>query len=414
MPKRAKELKALEVKGLASPGRHAVGGAPGLCLNITETGATSWILRSIVAGKRRHIGLGPYPEVSLSEARQKAQDMRRKIASGIDPVEERIASRAVQAADEKFAMTFEAAFERFFSEKLEDELKNAKHCKQWRSTLVTYAYPKIGSTPVSQIQVKDVLALLRPIWTTKNETASRVRQRIEAVLDWATVTGHRGGENPARWKGNLQQLLSAPGKIQKVQGHSALALDEVSIWFKLLRSREGLAARALEFLTLTASRSGEIRGAQWDEIDLYQAIWTVPAQRMKAGREHRVPLSHEALDLLKKSPRLLDCPYVFPSPKNAQMSDMTISAVMRRIQASEEAAGRRGFLDSRSQRPAVPHGLRSTFRDWAAERTNHPREMAEMALAHNVGSKVERAYRRSDMLEKRRNMMNDWAVFVVS
>lgn len=414
MPKRAKELKALELKRLASPGRHAVGGVAGLCLNITETGATSWILRSIVAGKRRHIGLGPYPEISLAEARVKALETRKKIASGIDPVEERIAEREALVEDQKFRMSFEDAFERFFEEKLRGELRNAKHTKQWRSTLTNYAYPEIGSTPVSQIQIDNILAVLRPIWTTKNETASRVRQRIEAVLDWATASGYRTGENPARWKGNLQPLLSAPSKIQKVQHYPAIALDEVSTWYKLLKLREGLAARALEFLTLTASRSGEIRGARWNEIDFARGIWTVPAERIKAHREHRVTLSNDAIDLLRRLPRFADCPYVFPSPRNGQMSDMTISAVMRRIQSSEEAAGRRGFLDQRSQRPGVPHGLRSTFRDWAAERTDYPREMAEMAIAHQVGSETERAYQRSDLVEKRRQMMNDWASFVIS
>ncbi len=414
MPKRAKELKALQVKRLVSTGRHAVGGAPGLCLNITDTGATSWILRSLVAGKRRHIGLGPYPEVSLAEAREKALEMRKKIALGIDPVDERIAARDALAAQQKFGMAFEDAFDQFFSEKMEGELRNAKHAKQWRSTLATYAFPKIGSTPVSKIQVDDILAVLRPIWTTKNETASRVRQRIEAVMDWATVTGHREGANPARWKGSLQQLLPSPNKVQKVTGQPAVALDEITRWFQVLRDRDGVAALALGFLTLTASRSGEIRGAQWDEIDLMRRIWTVPAMRMKAQREHRVPLSSAAVDLLNKQPRLMGCPYVFPSPKNGQMSDMTISAVMRRIQAAEEKEGRTGFLDPRSRRPAVPHGLRSSFRDWAAERTSYPREMAEMALAHNVGSDVERAYRRSDMIEKRREMMEEWAQFVAA
>lgn len=414
MPKKAKELKAIEVKRLTTPGRHAVGGTPGLYLAINDTGAKSWIQRSTIGSKRRHIGLGPYPEVSLGVARDLAREMRRKISSGIDPVEEREVERKALLAEQKHGLTFKDAFEQYFQEKLDGELRNAKNAKQWGSTLTTYAYPAIGSMPVSQIQVEDVLAVLRPIWTRKNETASRVRQRIEKVLDWSKVTGHRTGENPALWKGNLQQLLPAPAKVQKVQGHPALALDDISTWFRLLRMREGMAARSLEFLTLTASRSGEIRGALWEEINLDKAIWIIPNERMKAGREHRVPLSSMATELLSKLPRMMDSPYVFPSPKNAEMSDMTISAVMRRIQKDEEKSGRTGFLDTRSRRPGVPHGLRSTFRDWAAERTDHPREMAEMALAHNVGSEVERAYRRGDMLEKRRKMMGDWANFVTT
>jgi len=336
MPKRAKELKAIEVKRLTTPGRHAVGGTPGLYLAINDTGAKSWIQRSTVGSKRRHIGLGPYPEVSLGVARDLAREIRKKISSGIDPVEEREVERKALLAKQKHGLTFKDAFEQYFQEKLEGELSNPKHAKQWGSTLTTYAYPIIGAMPVSEIQVDDILAVLRPIWTTKTETASRVRQRIETVLDWSKATGHRDGENPALWKGNLQQLLPSPAKVQKVQGQPAIALDDVSIWFKLLRMRDGMAARSLEFLTLTASRSGEIRGALWEEINLDKAIWTIPNERMNAGREHRVPLSSLAIDLLKTLPRMKDCAYVFPSPKNAEMSDMTISAVMRRIQKDEE------------------------------------------------------------------------------
>jgi len=338
--------------------------------------------------------------------------MKREIRDGTDPVAERQAARAALAVEQKHRTTFEEAFNSFYEAKVQGELKNIKHIKQWRSTLTTYAFPVIGEKAVASITVEDVLAVIRPIWMTKNETASRVRQRIEAVLDWSKVMGQREGENPALWKGNLAKLLPSPNKVQKENRYPAVDLGEIANWFRILRTRDGMAARALEFLTLTASRSGEVRGALWDEMNLANGIWTIPAHRMKAGREHRVPLPSAAVELITKQPRLIECPYVFPSPKNGQMSDMTISAVMRRIQAAEEKEGRRGFLDSRSRRPAVPHGLRSSFRDWAAERTNYPRDMAEMALAHNVGSEVERAYRRSDMVEKRRLMMEDWATFV--
>ncbi|SLN09498.1 Prophage CP4-57 integrase [Roseovarius gaetbuli] len=381
MPKRAKELKALQVRNLTKPGRHAVGGASGLCLNITDTGAKSWILRTTVGIKRRHIGLGSYPEVSLAEAREKAQEMRRKISTGIDPVEERQSQRSALVTEGKKETTFEEAFNRYFEEKLQGELNNVKHLKQWRSTLTTYAFPLIGEKAVDFITMDDVLSVLRPIWETKNETASRVRQRIETILDWSKVMGFREGENPARWKGNLEQILPSSNKVKKVLGHPAVALDEMSTWFSLLQARDGIAALALQFLTLTGARSGEIRGALWNEMDLKQGIWTIPAERMKAQKEHRVPLSSAAAHLVAHAPRLMGCPYVFPSPKNGQMSDMTISAVMRRIQAAEEKAGRVGFLDPRSRRPAVPHGLRSSFRDWAAERTSYPRDIAEMALA---------------------------------
>jgi integrase len=366
-----------------------------------------------VRDKRRYIGLGAYPEVSLADAREQALELRRQIRAGRDPIEERKAERATRAAETRQRTTFEEAFLRYFEEKVQDELSNQKHVKQWSSTITTYAFPVIGDKAVADIVVDDLLRILKPIWSEKTETASRVRQRIEAVLDWASVMGFREGENPARWKGNLQQLLPSTGKTKKSDRQPAVALNQAADWFKALQGRDGTAARALEFLTLTASRSGEIRGAVWDEIDLKKRLWIIPAERMKASREHRVPLSRAAVKLLEGLPRHVGCPYVFPSPKNAQMSDMTISAVMRRIQAAEVDAGRPGFLDPQSRRPAVPHGLRSTFRDWAAERTSYPREIAEIALAHNVGSEVERAYRRSDMIEKRREMMEEWASFLL-
>lgn len=360
MPRKAIELKDLQVRRLTQHGRHPVGGTPpGLHLNITESGARSWIFRVTVGRNRRHIGLGPYPEVSLAEARQKALDMKRSIASGSDPVEERRAQREALAAAVRKRTTFEEAFNRFYEEKVQGELRNAKHIKQWQSTLSTYALPTIGNKSVADITVEDVLSVLRPIWLEKNETASRVRQRLEAVLDWSTVMKLREGDNPARWKGNLQQLLPSPGKVQKENKSPAVALDQLAIWFAEVRSRDGTSARALEFLTLTAARSGEIRGATWDEIDLSAAIWMIPADRMKASREHRVPLSKPAIELLGSLPRMVDCNLVFPSSRNGIISDMSISAVMRRIHEGELKAGRTGFLDQRSRRPAVPHGVRS-------------------------------------------------------
>ncbi|MEB8386884.1 site-specific integrase [Rhodobacteraceae bacterium KMM 6894] len=363
--------------------------------------------------ERRHIGLGSYPTVSLAQARELALEEARKIKSGIDPIAARIEERNARASEKRQSITFAKAFDRFHETKIEGEKQNAKHIKQWRSTIEKYASPFIGDKPISAITMEDVLAVLEPIWQTKNETASRVRQRIETVLDWAKVMKMRDGENPARWKGNLAQILPSSAKIKTVDGHPAIALDEMSVWFNLLRNRGGIAALALQFLTLTATRSGEVRGAMWEEIGWKQNIWTIPAERMKAKAEHRVPLSSVAVDLLKAAPRMKDCPFIFPSPRNGQMSDMTISAVMRRIQETEVREGKVGFLDSRSRRPAVPHGLRSSFRDWAAERTSYPREIAEMALAHTVGSDVERAYRRTDMVEKRRQIMEDWATFCV-
>jgi integrase len=288
------------------------------------------------------------------------------------------------------------------------EFDNEKHRKQWRATLDKYAVPELGNLLVAEIDVQDVQRVLAPVWMTKTETASRLRGRIEAVLAWATVSGHRSGENPARWRGNLDAVLPKPSRVAKVAHHPALALTDAPRWYADLRGRGGSASRALEFMAMTAARSGEIRGARWSEIDLDERLWTIPADRMKAGKEHRVPLTDAAVDLLSRLERLAGSPFVFPAARGGMLSDAALSACMKRI----NVANAPGYLDSRSGRPAVPHGLRSTFRDWAAERTEYPREMAEIALAHSVGSDVERAYRRGDMVEKRRSMMDAWQHFL--
>lgn len=250
--------------------------------------------------------------------------------------------------------------------------------------------------------------MLVPIWTEKTETASRLRGRIEAVLAWATVNGYRSGDNPARWRGNLEATLPKPSKVASVTHHAALDLKDVAKWYSDLRSRHGVATRALEFLVLTAARSGEVRGARIDEIDVESGIWTIPAERMKAGREHRVPLCDRALEILLAAIECSRSEFLFPAARGGMLSDMALSACMRRI----HQASKLGFVDRQSGRPAVPHGLRSTFRDWVAEETNYRREMAEVALAHAVGSEVERAYRRGDMLAKRRDMMMEWERFL--
>jgi integrase len=282
------------------------------------------------------------------------------------------------------------------------EFDNEKHRKQWRATLDQYAVPAVGGMLVADITVQDIRRMLEPIWIDKTETASRLRGRVEAILSWATVAGHREGDNPARWKGNLSEILPKPSKLIKVVHQPALTLNDAAVWFADLRLREGMGARALEILAMTASRSGEIRGATWDEFDLDARLWTIPGVRMKAGKEHRIPLTDYIIGLLKALPHFEDSSYIFPSSKGGMISDMTISAVMRR----------QLFIDTRTGRVAVPHGLRSTFRDWAAERTDYPRDMAEIALAHRVGGEVERAYRRSDMVEKRRAMMDAWGIFL--
>jgi integrase len=413
MPKLAKELGPLDLKRLAHPGgktnaMFAVGGVAGLYLQIASTGARTWILRVRIGDKRRDIGLGGYPTVTLALAREKAREARQKVERGIDPVEERKAARATLAAAQRRGMPFAKAVDLYLAAKL-DAFRNAKHRQQWRNTLDAYAMAPLGPMLVQDIAVHDVLRVLQPIWQSKTETATRLRGRIEAVLSWATVSGHRSGDNPARWGGNLKELLPAPSKVANEGNHPALQLDDAARWFANLRQREGYPARALEVLALTAARSGEIRGATWGEIDLKAALWIVPAHRMKMQREHRVPLSKEAVALLEALPRMDGTDLVFPSARGGQLSDMALSMSMKRMHTADIEAGAQGFADRVNKRPAVPHGLRSTFRDWVAERTTYPGEMAEVALAHRISSAVEAAYRRGDMVEKRRAMMAAWA-----
>lgn len=405
-------LTARRVDTISAPGKYHDGGGTGLFLRVWPSGSRQWVQRITVRGKRQEIGLGSPPAVSLATARKLALDNKGKAMLGGDPLADRRKARE--------GMTFAEAADKYLAAKL-SEFRNEKHRAQWRSTLGTYAVPILGPKLVSEITVQDILRVLHPIWTSKTETASRVRGRIENILSWATVAGHREGENPARWKGNLSEMLPNPAKVAKGENQPALALGDVSRWWSDLAQRKDMAARALEFLTLTAARSGEVRGMTWDEVDfdggvtsnksVTQAVWTIPAARMKNGRQHRVPLTPEAVALLESLPRLDGSAFVFFAPRGGMLSDMSVSAVMRRMQGAEVKAGHAGYLDPASKRPAVPHGLRSTFRQWAAE-VGYPRDMAEIALAHFIGSEVERAYQRSDMLDRRRDMMAAWACFL--
>ncbi len=390
---KAKELSAIEVGRLKTAGMWAVGGVAGLYLHISDTGARSWVLRATVGGKRRDMGLGGYPDVTLAGARDKARQARLQIDGGGDPILLRKQARSALLAQQATELTFQQAA-RHYIDAQGDAWRNAKHRQQWTNTLATYADPVIGRMLVRDVSQTHVLAVLEPIWRTKTETATRVRGRLESVLDWATVRGHREGDNPARWRGHLDKLLPSPKKIAKVEHHEALPIGELPGFMQALRQREGMAARALEFAILTAARSGEVRGMTWAEVDMQQRLWVVPAERMKAGREHRVALSDPAITVLQSLPRLEGSEFVFFAPRGGQLSDMTLMAVLRRMQVA-----------------ATAHGFRSTFRDWAAERTSYPRDLVEMAMAHAIESKVEAAYRRGDMVEKRRKMMAAWADF---
>ncbi len=393
MPRKARELSAVEVNRLKTPGLYAVGGVAGLALQVAPGGSRSWVLRALVAGKRRDMGLGGFPDVTLAMAREKAREQRLLIDQGQDPILARKEAKSALRATAAAARTFTECATAYIDAK-SAEWSNPKHRQQWTNTLEEYAAPVIGDMLVRDVALPHIMRILEPIWTKKTETAARVRGRVEAVLDWATVRGYRDGDNPARWRGHLDKLLAAPAKVAKVQHHRALSVDTVGEFMAALRTERGLGARALEFAILTAARSGEVRGATWDEIDLDKALWVVPASRMKAGKEHRVPLSPAAVTLLRSLPKVGGTNLAFPSSKNTPLSDMTLTGVLRRMGVD-----------------AVPHGFRSTFKDWASERTSYPAEMSEMALAHTISDKVEAAYRRGDLFEKRSRMMADWAAF---
>lgn len=394
MPRKAKELTDLEIRRLTAPGLHAVGGVSGLHLQVVAPGgARTWILRIMVGSKRRDMGLGGYPDVGLGKAREKAREARELVQKGVDPILQRQQVRSALAAQQAAAKTF-AWCARQFIEAKSPEWSNTKHAAQWTNTLETYAVPKIGRLLVADVGTAQVLEVLKPIWQVKTETATRVRGRIEAVLDWATVQHYRTGLNPARWKGHLDDVLANPTKFKKVKHHAALPIDAVPGFVAALRQLHGQGARALELAILTAARSGEVRLATWGEFDLDAALWTVPAERMKAGREHRVPLSPHVLQLLRALPRMDGTDLVFAGATLKPLSDMTLTAALRRMKVD-----------------AVPHGFRSSFKDWAAERTSYPNEVSEMALAHAVEDKTEAAYRRGDLFDKRRQMMADWAAF---
>ena len=391
MARRLNTLTAVEVKGIDQKGMYHDGG--GLYLQVSAAGTKSWIYRFTLDGRAREMGLGPLNAISLAEARKRTAECRRMRHDGIDPIEARGAQRDQKRLQVARSVTFDVCAEAYI-EAHKASWKNGKHAEQWRGSLRNYASPVFGSVPVQAIDLSLVMKALEPIWQTKSETASRLRGRIELVLDWATVRGYRKGENPARWRSHLDKLLPTRAKIQKVKHYPALPYAEIAAFMALLRSQEGIAARALEFLILTAARTGEIIGARWDEVNLEEKIWVVPGARMKAAREHRVPLSGPALAIIRKMNEIREGDFVVPGGRKGKpLSNMAMLAVLKRIGRDDLTA----------------HGFRSTFRDWAAERTNFPREVVEMALAHTIENKVEAAYRRGDLVQKRRQLMEAWA-----
>jgi integrase len=389
------KLSALRVATLIRKhvaGMHNDGG--GLYLQISPGAGASWVFRYKLNGRRtaRDMGLGPAHTVTLAEARDKALQCRKLRLADIDPIEQRKAERLKKRLEAVRSMTFRQCAEAYISAHLED-WRSARHAAQWPASLAIHVYPMIGDLPVRLIDTDLIMKVLTPIWSTKRETASRVRGRIERILEWATVSKFRRGDNPARWNGHLEELLS--NKRGAIQHLAALPYTEIAAFIEELRRREGVAARALEFLILTAARTGEVIGATWGEIDLTERLWVIPSGRMKAGKEHRVPLSDSAMAVLGRMSKIRENEYVFPGGRTGRPLSMT--ALLRVLRDMD--------------RGVTAHGFRSSFSDWAAERTNFPAEVRQMALAHVVGDKVEAAYRRGDLFRKRRQLSEAWARF---
>jgi integrase len=391
MARTLNRLTAIRITRLKKKGMYADGG--GLYLRVADGGSKQWIFRYATHGRLRDMGIGPVHTLSLAEARERATEARKLRLDGIDPIAHKRARRAAVLAADAKAMTFKQCADAFIASH-EAGWSNAKHRHQWHISLTQYVYPIIGSLPVSAIDTALVMKVIEPMWKAVPETASRVRGRIENVLDWAKVSGFRDGENPARWRGHLDHLLPAKSKVQKVEHHAALPYADIGAFTAKLRESAGVPARALELLLLTAARVGEIRGGTWAEIDLASRMWIIPAERMKGGKEHRIPLSVAAVAVLRGMHAIRRSDYVFPGRRTGRPLSNTMI-----LNIAKQVAGRDITL----------HGFRSTFRDWAAERTSFPREVAEMALAHAIPDAVEAAYRRGDLFEKRRKLMDAWA-----
>ncbi|EPR85654.1 tyrosine-type recombinase/integrase [Acinetobacter gerneri] len=419
MPKKAKELSALSVAKIKGNGRHAVGGVNGLHLRIVND-SRAWVLRVVVGqrfdenGKqqlhRRDIGLGSYPEVSLAEARAKAHEMKAQIRNGNDPIKQKQDQLQALRIQKLRNRTFRECAQIVIANKSR-ELKNQKHIAQWSTTLETYIYPILGDRVIGSINKVDIAKVLEPIWAEKNETAKRIRGRIETIFDYAKAMEYFVGDNPAEWKGNLEPIL---GNLKQIsRPHPSLPYDQVAEFVQHLRQKDSISPKALEFAILTACRSGEIFGAKWQEIDFESKVWTIPKERMKADKEHRVPLSQEAITLLKSIKSYTQPQdFIFPAPRGGGMlSDMSLTALIKRMHEQKLKENGLGYIDPKQNRVITTHGFRSTFRDWSADKTDYPREVCEHVLAHKLPDEVEAAYLRGAYLEKRKALMADWAEF---
>jgi len=416
MPKIARPLTLQEIKALKTPGQHAVGGVTGLYIQNTESKqehvaiSRSWLLRYSIAGNRKNMGLKPFDRISLAAAREAARAALELVDQGIDPVAHKKSARLSLATEDAKRKTFEECADSYMAAHLKQH-RNVKHQKQWGSTLRQYAYPIIGKMQISQITTTEILAVLLQqttkndqkgqLWTLKTETAARLRGRMENILAYADVAGYRSGKNPAEWKNHLETQLAAPGKLLSVKHQPAMPYSECGRFINKLKQKDSVSARALEFLILTGVRSGSVREADWSEIDFQKNIWVIPGSHTKNGKEHRVPLVPKMIRLLESLPRLVSNPKIFPSPKGGALSDNTLSKLMRDMREN-------GEFDA----VGVPHGFRSSFRDWAAEQTNYPEDLRKVATMHTVGDSVQQAYQRTDLLERRRNLMSDWADFL--
>ncbi len=395
MARQINKLSDRGVKAEKKQGRYADG--HGLYLQVSNSGSKSWLFRFMMDGKSRQMGLGSFGTVTLLEARDDALNCKKLLKDGVDPIQERDNRLTKQKAANKAVLTFKESTEEYLKAH-SASWKSVRHAKIWKSSIERYAYPELGSMPVNQIEREHIMRVLKPIWLNKTETAKKLRGRLETILDWATVQDFRKGENPARWRGHLDKLLPKPSEVYNVKHFAALPYQEINGFMNKLRKREALSALALRLIILTATRSGEARNAIWAEFNMEQAIWTIPAERMKAKKEHIIPLSKEALSIIQSLPHMAGNDYLFVGNRSGKpLSDVVFKKLMERM-------GVTGI---------TTHGFRSTFRDWAAEQTSFPREVIEAALAHQLKDKAEAAYFRSNLLDKRRELMDKWGDYIL-